>query len=180
MLPDCDRPIFDFLFLTGCRVNEACALQRNDIRLDTGKVIIQSTVKRDGTVGIVKNKKKRVIPYSGDIKACIRAALTLTGIGNDYVFINRWGRRYGDEYLRDTFYRACDAVGVKRIKLKNATRHSFGMGLMRKGYDIWQVSKIMNHSDTRITEHYVKMLENEMDAAYGRCAGPEDKIKQVK
>lgn len=168
-LPEYDRPIYDFLFLTGCRVNEACALQRGDIRLDIGKVIIQNTVKRDGSIGIVKNKKKRLIPYGGEIKECIKTALRIIGIGNDFVFINKWGRRYHDEYLRDTFYKACDQIKVKRILLKNATRHSFGMGLLRKGYDIWQVSKILNHSDTKITEHYVKMMDREIDSAYGRA-----------
>ena len=85
-----------------------------------------------------------------------------------YVFINKWSRRYSDDYLRETFYKACDSIGVKRIKLKNATRHSFGMGLLRKGYDIWQVSKIMGHSDIKITEHYAKMVDSDIGGAYGR------------
>ncbi len=167
-IPEHDRYIYDFLFLTGCRVNEACALQRSDIDLHRGKVIIRNTVKRDGSIGIVKNKKPRRLPYQGEIRDCIAAAFRLKGIGNDFVFVNKWGRRYSDDYLRDKFYKACEKAKVKRIKLKNATRHSFGMGLLRKGYDIWQTSKIMNHSDTRVTEHYVKMLDAEIDGAYGR------------
>ena len=172
-IPEHDRPIFDFLFLTGCRVNEACALRRSDINVKNDVVIIQNTIKRDGSIGIVKNKKKRRIKYSA-IKSCFpqTEVVSLTG----FVFLNKWKRRYSDDYLRDTLNKACDKAEVKRIKLKNATRHSFGMGLLNKGYDIWQVSKIMNHSDLKITEHYAKMLDKEVQGAYGRS---EPKVSQV-
>ena len=92
-----------------------------------------------------------------------------------YQFVNKWGRRYHDEYLRRTFTAACIAAGVKPIQLKNATRHSFGMGLLRKGYDIWQVSKAMNHSTIKMTENYVKMLGGEVERMYGR----DDKTRKV-
>jgi integrase len=161
-IPEYDRPIFDFMFLTGVRVGEACGLQRSDIK--NGIVTIRHTVKRDGSIGIVKNKKPRRIPLRAVEQCFSTVVVNLSG----YVFINKWSRRYSDDYLRETFYKACDSAGVKRIKLKNATRHSFGMGLLRKGYDIWQVSKIMGHSDIKITEHYAKMVDSDIGGAYGR------------
>jgi integrase len=163
-IPAHDRPIFDFLFLTGVRVNEACGLQRSDIDWRAGVVTVQSTVKRDGSLGQTKNKKKRRIPLAA-VRDCFSpAVVSLTG----YAFINAQGNRYSDDYVRDTFNRACDAAGIKRIKLKNATRHSFGMGLISKGYDAWQISKIMGHSDVKITEHYIKMVDEKISGAYGR------------
>jgi integrase len=170
-LPPHDRQIFDFLFLTGVRVNEACGLYRSDVDWDRGVVLIKRTVKRDGSVGPVKNKKIRPIPL-----ASVRHCLTFGKVvkiskfvkNNKYQFLNKWNRRYSDDYLRDTFKKACIAAGVEPIQLKNATRHSFGMGLLRKGFDIWQVSKAMNHSTIRMTENYVKMLGGEVAAMYGR------------
>lgn len=175
-LPEYDRPIYDFLFLTGCRVGEACGLKRSDIRLDIGKVIISNTVKRNGEIGIVKNKKRRPIPYEGEIKACIVSALQRTGIGNEFIFVNKFGRRYSDDYLRAILYKACDTVGVKRIKLKNATRHSFGMALLRKGYDRREVADVMNITNGKVINHYVKMLDEDISGAYGRgCENGEKK-----
>jgi integrase len=40
------------------------------------------------------------------------------------------------------------------------------MELVRRGYDAWQISKIMNHSDVKITEHYIKMLDKDIAGAY--------------
>jgi site-specific recombinase XerD len=42
------------------------------------------------------------------------------------------------------------------------------MGLLRRGHDIWQVSKTMNHSTIKMTEHYATMLAEEMKGMYGR------------
>jgi len=164
-LPKHDRPIFDFMFLTGVRVNEATGLQRRDTDWDKHITIIRHTIKRDGSLGPTKNKKKRIIPHVAEIVGCLKGGLS--GL-HQYAFTNKWGRRYSDDYLRDTFRAACEAAEVKPLKLKNATRHSFGMGMLRKGFDIWQVSKTMGHSDINMTENYAKMLTEEMESAYGR------------
>ena len=65
--------------------------------------------------------------------------------------------------------RACVKAEVKPIQPKNATRHSFEMGLLGKGFGIWQVSKAMNHASISMTEKYVKMLAGEIDGIYGRA-----------
>ena len=152
--------------------NETCTLKRSEINLKNTVVIIQNTIKRDGSIGIVKNKKKRRIKYSA-IKSCFPQTDVVSL--NGFVFRNKWGRRYSDDYLRETLKKTCEKVEVKTIKLKNATRHSFGMGLLNKGYDIWQGCKIMNHLDLKITEHYAKMLDKEVQGAYGRS---EPKVNQ--
>ncbi len=165
-LPAYDLPIYDFMFLTGSRVNEATGLQRKDTDWSKHLTVIRHTIKRDGSLGIVKGKKRRVIQHSEDVVGCLKANPHV----NQYQFINRWGRRYSDDYLRDRFREACEAAEVTPIKLKNATRHSFGMGLLKKGYDIWQVSKIMGHSDIKMTEHYVKMVGDSGRSPYGRSS----------
>jgi len=165
LLPAHDRPIMDFLFLTGVRVNEACALRREDVDWERGVVWIRNTVKRDKSIGPVKNKKVRMIPLSPEIRQCFKVAVPQL---SEFRFVNKWGRRYRDEYLGRTFKDACIKAGIKPIMLKNATRHSFGMGLLNKGYDIWQVSKAMNHSSIQMTEKYVKMLGDKIAGMYGR------------
>jgi len=127
-LPKYDRPIYDFLFLTGVRVNEATGLQRKDTNWDRQVTVVRHTVKRNGSLGPTKNKKKRVIPHVPEIVECLKGGLS--GL-HQYAFVNKWGRRYSDDYLRDMFKTACETVEVKPIPLKNATRHSFGMGLLR-------------------------------------------------
>ena len=156
-LPDYDKPIFDFLFLTGSRVNEACGLKRADSDFKRGVTIIQNTVKRDGSVGVTKNKKKRRIPHTPSIKRCLLQSTV--GLHIEFHFINKWGRKYHAEYLRNTFKQACIDANLKPIKLKNATRHSAGMRLLERGYDMEAVRKFYGHSSMRMTRHYAKVQE---------------------
>lgn len=170
-LPDYDKPVFDFLFLTGCRVNEACGLKRADVDWNRSVVIIQHTVKRDGSVGITKNKKKRRVIMSPQIRECLKQAMVAGVIKFDhaeYQFINKWGRRYSDDYLRDAFEKACHVAGIKPIKLKNATRHSAGMRLISRGYGMESVRDFYGHSSTRMTRHYAKVLDEQMVDMYER------------
>ena len=165
-LPKHDRPIFDFMFLTGVRVSEAIAVQRADIDFRNGRTIIRWTVKRDRkTIGEVKNKKFRIIPHVGPVESCLRNALKFCGI-NKLLFTNKWGRIYTQDYLRDKFKEACIKAGVKPIKLKNATRHSFGTQMVNGGVDIWTTSKAMGHSDIKMTERYAAVLAEGLKTAY--------------
>jgi integrase len=165
-LPKYDRPIFDFMFLTGVRVGEAIAMHRSDIDFKKGRTIVQHTVKRDRkTIGEVKNKKHRIIPHVEDVEDCLRNALRYSGL-NKLLFTNKWGRIYTQDYLRDTFKKACVKAGVKPIHLKNATRHSFGTQMVESGVDIWTTSKAMGHSDIKMTEKYAAVLAEGLKAAY--------------
>jgi integrase len=92
-IPKHDQAIFDFMFLTGVRVNEGVGLQRKDTQWDRRVTIIRHTVKRDGSLGIVKNKKKRIIPHFPGLTECLKKAQKVAGF-HDYQFVNRWGRRY--------------------------------------------------------------------------------------
>lgn len=173
-LPDEDKPIFDFLFLTGCRVMEAAGLQRADIDLRKGIIAIQHTINRHGKLGPTKSRNNRPIPITEDIRRCLaRAINNLSG----YVFVNKWGRHYSYEYIRSAWHEACKNAGVEPIQLKNATRHSFGMRLISQGVDMWRVSKAMGHSSERMTENYVSMLPEDMKEFYQKIIGEPTKDK---
>jgi len=165
-LPKYDRPIYEFLFITGCRVGEAIALQQGDIDLQKGKTVISKTIRRDGTFGPTKAKKPRLIPHCDDLLACYVAARKISGL-KGFVFTNCWGRHYSDDYLRDRLGKACDAAGIPRIPLKNATRHSWGMQRIQDGYDIFTVSQGYGHSDIKMTQNYVEMLTAQTAKLYG-------------
>jgi len=163
-----DRPIFDFLFLTGVRVNEACGLQRTDINREKGLIYIKSTVKRDGTLGIVKNKKRRPISITPDIQDCLKRAGRVAGLKSTFVFLNRWGRRYSDDYLRDRLGVVCLKELGRTVKLKNSSRHSLGMHLAAMGYTMEQIKEVLNQSTTRVTQHYVTLQDDRYRDVYSR------------
>ncbi|MBW1714491.1 MAG: site-specific integrase [Deltaproteobacteria bacterium] len=169
-LPEYDRNIFEFLFLTGVRVNEATGLQRSDIYRDKGVIIIRHTRKRDGSLGIVKNKKPRVIPITPEIEKTLK----ISNLSSSYQFLSKWNRPYSDDYLRSLFYKTCDKVLGRRVKLKNASRHSWGMNALAEGNDYYKVSKALGHSDTKMTVYYAQLQTKQFQDLYEKtCKGLE-------
>ena len=165
-IPKPDKIVFELLFLTGLRVGEAIGLQRNDIDFKKGRTIISHTVKRDRkTIGLTKAENIRIIPHTEPIERCLRKAVKTTTL-KGLVFLNKWGRIYTNDYLSATFKKACKATGVNPIKLKNGTRHSFGMRMISNGVDIWTTSKAMGHSDIKMTQNYADILSDRLKEAY--------------
>jgi integrase len=163
-IPEHDKPIFNFLFLTGVRVNEATGLQRSDIKWDKGCIIIQNTIKRDGSLGVTKNKKKRIIPIVQDIADCLNQKVHFI---SKYQFNNKWGRPYSDDYLRDIYKPICENKIGRYVPLKNGTRHSWGTQKAEMGIPMYEISKGLGHSDTKMTENYVKIVAKKSSGLYG-------------
>ena len=66
---------------------------------------------------------------------------------------------------------------LKPIKLKNATRHSAGMRLLERGYDMEAVRKFYGHSSMRMTRHYAKVQEEKLTDMYERSGQNPVKTK---
>jgi integrase len=156
-LPEHDRPIFRFTQMTGCRVMEAAALRHADLDRTKKIITFRNTFDRHGQLGPVKNRKTRRWPLMPDIENILPK---ITGL--DYVFLNQWGRHYSYEYLRSTFKTAQKDARLPEIDMKNASRHSLGMRLTEAGVPSWDISKMLGHSDTRVTDYYRELLTDRM------------------
>ena len=75
-----------------------------------------------------------------------------------WLFRQKDGRPYSHAWLRDIFHGALDAAGMKRIPLKNATRHSIASQAINRGESLMSVSKTLGHSSLQVTaDNYAKM-----------------------
>jgi integrase len=149
-----DRPISEFMMITGVRPAEARALQKNDIRGDHILIRNTFTMNKGGEIlGPVKQKKERRIPmYAGLQEILDRAGKGLS----PFVFLNpRTGRPYTHNFNKDVWNPACRQVLGRLVALKNATRHSFGNQMSVAGVPMETVSAGLGHSGTAVTKrHY--------------------------
>lgn len=153
-MPEEHRPIFRFVFLTGCRLSEARALQWRDIKPD--HIVISRTWthgKGKAETQPPKNRKVQPIPLSDAVGALLRFVRDGQKILSEWVFIDaRYGRPYS-HMLPRIWNPACTAAGVS-LKACNL-RHSFANNMLAGGVELDMVSKLLRHSSTAITqEHY--------------------------
>jgi len=164
-IPGYDQPVYSFMMLTACRVMEAAAFQWEDIDWKKDTFTLSSTKDRHGQLGPPKDRDPRTLPLAPRLKALLstvrsKRVVSLTG----FVFLNRWGRSYSYEYLREHFHQARKKAGVPHIPLKNATRASWATQQDRK--NLWLIAEALGHSDIKITRAYLAQQPDHLRAVF--------------
>lgn len=148
------RPFVDFLYHTGARINEVCALTPADIDRDTCRVRIRESFHRNrGTgrghhLGVTKTESSvRTITVLPDVID----ALTYKD-SDDYVFTNTAGRPIQDgTFYRNVWCKRLDKAGITPRPAPHDLRHTHASRLIAAGMDPLSVSRRLGHSSVAIT-----------------------------
>ncbi len=170
------RMIAKLVIFTGLRRREVVFLQRGDVDLSNGVIQIRSKP----FLGFkTKNGKDRSVPIDPAIAPMLQAILThLPKRLDAWVFPRKNGERRGAD---TTWFASCAQeaalrAGIGRRITFHDLRRTFGAMLIESGVDIYTVSRLMGHSDVRITEKVYapmsgKFLAKEV-SKLGRHLGP--------
>jgi integrase len=155
-VPEKDRPIISFLMLHGCRPGEARALRCGDVDLASGTIIISRTW--SGRKIHEKRKGRKARPYAllihDESLAYIQARVE-SSFPASWLFPSKNETHYTENRLRRIWEGVRKAGGLsKEVRLYDATRHSFASQLINQGEPILNVSRLMGHSSTKMTEKY--------------------------
>jgi len=138
---------------TGMRLGEIRSLKWSSIIFE--KEVIRVFNHDDFTT---KSKRSRNIPIH---KSLIEELLKLKKNPDEYIFI-RNHCQYTKEFISRNFKAA-----VKRALLNDnyhfhTLRHTFASWLVQAGVSIYEVSKLLGHSDIKTTEIYAHLQENNL------------------
>jgi len=94
-------------------------LKRDCIYKDFDQIVIKRTFARNNRLREnPKENKWRIISLLDESKEILRSLeISLTG----FVFVNKWGRHYSQQYINDIWNDACAGAGFRYIPLKNAS-----------------------------------------------------------
>jgi integrase len=137
--------------LTGCRYAELTGLRVADVRLvaDLGQVYIREA----------KSGKSRHIPLSSEGRDFF--ADQVSGkVGEDFVFEKKNGTPWGRNHASRPLQEACEAAKIQPAVSFHELRHTYASLLAQAGADLLTISKLLGHSDTRITaRHYAHLCD---------------------
>lgn len=148
-----------FLFLTGCRLAEACGLRWQDVDLNKGTARIQGQLQRvDGVLHYVAGTKTNqardlqlptnLISKLKDLKA--RQLVENNADQQGIVFLNPYGRRLDPKFVRDRLAELCQIAGVPVISPHKARHTAATLALGATG-DLHAVQKMLGHSQISLT-----------------------------
>jgi integrase len=157
-IPEADRPIIEFLMLSGCRPGEARALRVKRVDLRTMSIEIRDTFsggeirpRRKG-----RNARPNIIPIHPEMQEYLVNKVN-SSLPEAFVLTNP---RTGGPYTMSALNRLWDSIRTKLdlsadLKLYDSSRHSVGSQLGSMGASLHEIRDILGHSSTRMTERYV-------------------------
>jgi integrase len=144
------------LIYTGCRLSEVLELRWDGVHLDDGYLYL-----KDSKVGV------RTIPLND--KAIQIFAHLQRQENNPYVFCgNVSGKPLVN--IRGTWNKVRTLAGIPDVRIHDL-RHSFASFALKKGVDLYTVSKLLGHKNIATTTRYAHLELEHLKAATNKVAG---------
>ncbi len=151
-----DKTILYVFYGCGLRISELANLKLSDI--DSGFEFIRVRG---------KGGKWRVVPIPSQTKVqlqrYVKERLKNHSTVSEYVFLNRFGGRLSERYIRE-LVRRYGAIKTGKRVWPHLLRHTYAQHLLKNGLDIRIIQELMGHSSINTTQKYLNAeLEHILD-----------------
>jgi len=130
---------------TGMRVAEIFGLRWPDVMYSEGLLAVR---------GKLKGGKMRYVPMLPELAGELRRFPAV--IGEDRISPSKPGATSGRQRVEGSFDDLLERAGVKDFRFHDL-RHTFASWFMMNGGDLYELAKILGHSNIKMTERYAKL-----------------------
>jgi integrase len=132
---------------TGMRIAEIFALRWGDIRYREGVIAVSSKL---------KGGKNRYVPMTPELEAELQHYPAV--IGEERIFPPKRGATGERQRVEGSFETILEIAGIEGFRFHDL-RHSFASWFMMNGGDLYELAKILGHSNIKMTERYAKLAK---------------------
>lgn len=141
-----------FMFLTGTRIGEACAVKYIDICGDV--LTVRRMVRNEGdiidrTKGTYGERKVLLVPEALDLVKTAREYQSSHNVDSEFVFSMNESPVFRCSVAK-AFYKYCDDLGIEK-KGSHKARKTFVSSLLDAGVNLNTVRQLVGHVDERTT-----------------------------
>lgn len=162
----CMRDVFLFGVITGMRRGEILNLKWSDVNLQEKLAHIQSS-----TTYRVKAGKRRTIPL-GDIAMRLLERRSIAR-KSEFVFDYN-GESFKGDHVAKRFKRFVRKAGLQEGLHFHSLRHTFATWLVQDRVSIYEIQKLLGHSDISVTQIYSHLVSSELHDAVNKISVPID------
>jgi integrase len=130
---------------TGMRVSEIFGLRWSDVMYSEGLIAVRAKLKAG---------KMRYAPMPVELASELRRFPVV--IGEDRVFPPKPGATSGRQRVEGSFEDLLERAGIEDFRFHDL-RHTFASWYMMNGGDLYELAKILGHSNIKMTERYAKL-----------------------
>ena len=161
----CSTVLADFIELalnTGCRKGELLSLKWEDVDLSTRLLKLQETKSGEWQTVPINEQARQILVGRLRHREAVCPA-------TPFVFFHerqRHGVSVGDQVkdVKASFASACKRAGIKDFRIHDL-RHTFASWLVKNGTPLLEVSKLLRHSSTTMTERYAHLAPDHLHKA---------------
>jgi integrase len=132
---------------TGMRMAEIFALMWSDILYREELIAVRA---------MLKGGKMRYVPMPSELAAEIRRFPAV--IGEDRIFRPKLGAKSERQRVEGSFETILELAGIREFRFHDL-RHTFASWFMMNGGDLYELAKILGHSNIKMTERYAKLAK---------------------
>ena len=92
----------------------------------------------------------------------------------------RSGNRLSQSYVEHKFKQYVRSAGLKENLKFHSLRHTFATWLVQNGASIYEVQKLLGHSDIKTTQIYAHLMASELHSTVNRISFPSVPVTEVK
>lgn len=148
--------------LTGMRLSELTSLEWTDIDFGRGLLYV-----RNKETFSTKTGKNRTVPINRTVVEVL--ASRRESAGSELVF-HYEGRRMTKDYVSKGFKRYVRRAGLNERLHFHSLRHTFASWLVQDGASLYEVQKLLGHSDASMTQVYSHLQPEIMHRTVERIA----------
>lgn len=154
-----DRAMLEVFYAGALRVSEIISLKIEDLKLDTGYVLVRG-----------KGDKERIVPLGGAAQAIVQQYLRDSrpvlagGRSAPVLFIARGAKSLTRQRVWQVVSAAAEASG--RHASPHMLRHSCATHMVENGADLRTVQTILGHADISTTQVYTHLALDRLNKVY--------------
>ena len=181
--PEQHKPIVAFLSLHPCRPGEARALTVGKVNLKRASISIDCTFSDEILHDVRKNEdsKPYAMPIHPSMYPYIAWRKSTAASEDEWLFPDPSGHHYTQSTLAKMFAKIRASANLpKNLRLYDATRHTVASILADKGHDVFEIQKLLGHSNASTTQRYTTgavvgtRINSNLTLLAPPAPGPED------
>lgn len=147
-----NRAILETLYSCGLRVSELTELRTSHIYPEEGFIQVLGKGRKERIVPIAESALREINNYYK-----FRYELDVKRGFEDYVFLNRFGRKLSRIMVFNIVKRYCREAGVQKEISPHTFRHTFATHLLEGGANLRAIQMMLGHEQISTTEIYTKV-----------------------
>lgn len=147
-----NRAILETLYSCGLRVSELIDLRVSNIYAEEGYISVFGKGRKQRIVPIAESALNEIRNYFA-----FRYEVDVKHGFEDYVFLNRFGRKLSRIMVFNIVKRYCAEAGITKTISPHTFRHTFATHLLEGGANLRAIQMMLGHEQISTTEIYTKV-----------------------